>query len=289
MLKENPKKRRWTSNEDEQLRAAVTRAEASGEPNWRQVAQEALAGGRSSEACWQRWESVLKQGLRKGPWTKDEDQVVRTVVERMGGADSVQWSEVATHVPGRQGKQVRERWQNHLDPSLTKASWSEGDDMLLYSLQAMLGNKWTEIARAFGGRSENQVKNRWNSKQRKLNSGERSPGGGDQPTAPPTSPVAVPGAPAFGAGEGKENVALVGQGACTAVCDGTRTVANQESSRAFLTSKINFSKALRAASHGDTDIEEASKALLHIHTSPLQGDTLEFFPVPTTPLEASCT
>lgn len=68
---------------------------------------------------------------------------------------------------------MRERWQNHLDPQLSKEPWEEAEDQLLISLQAVMGNKWSEIARAFQGRSENSVKNRWNSKQRKSLAAER--------------------------------------------------------------------------------------------------------------------
>lgn len=76
----------------------------------------------------------------------------------MGGAMNVKWSTVAESLPGRLGKQVRERWQNHLDPALTKEPWDEEEDQLLISLQAVMGNRWSEIARAFAGRSENSVR-----------------------------------------------------------------------------------------------------------------------------------
>jgi len=165
-----PKTGRWTKSEDAMLRQAV---DDYGAKNWKQISDEAFHGLRSDVQCLHRWQKVLKPGLRKGQWVKDEDDIVRDLVAKMGGAAHVKWSSVAEHLPGRLGKQVRERWQNHLDPSLTKEPWAEAEDQLLISLQALMGNRWSEIARAFVGRSENSVKNRWNSKQRRSLAQER--------------------------------------------------------------------------------------------------------------------
>jgi len=160
----SPKTGRWTKHEDELLRQAVTEY---GPKNWKRISDAAFDGLRTDVQCLHRWQKVLKPGLKKGQWTEEEDKIVREEVARMGGAANVKWSSVAMHLPGRLGKQVRERWQNHLDPCLTKEPWAEEEDQLLISLQAVMGNRWSEIARAFTGRSENSVKNRWNSKQRK--------------------------------------------------------------------------------------------------------------------------
>ena len=70
--------------------------------------------------CLHRWNKVLKPGLVKGPWLKSEDDVVLSMVSEYGLAN-VKWSLIAAKRPGRIGKQCRERWFNHLDPSLTKS------------------------------------------------------------------------------------------------------------------------------------------------------------------------
>lgn len=67
----------------------------------------------------------------------------------------------------RLGKQCRERWFNHLDPTLKKGKWTAEEDRVILELQKKLGNKWCEISKSLPGRSENATKNRWNSRARK--------------------------------------------------------------------------------------------------------------------------
>jgi len=96
----------------------------------------------------------------KGPWSKEEDELLASLVAEYGAK---KWSVIAEKVPGRIGKQCRERWLNHLDTSVKKTPWSEAEDALLLDTQKRLGNRWCEIARLLPGRPENSVKNRFNS------------------------------------------------------------------------------------------------------------------------------
>jgi len=145
------------------------------------------------------------------PWTVEEDEAVRAAVASYGVR---QWPLVAACCPGRTGKQCRERWHNHLDTAVKKEPWSVREERMLIELQAKFGNQWAVLAKYMQGRTDNAIKNHFNSVLRRGESiGHLREPDGSLPSAFPGG--VVPEAPPSWQVTASSSSALVGGAAVT--------------------------------------------------------------------------
>ncbi|KAL2485528.1 myb domain protein [Abeliophyllum distichum] len=100
--------------------------------------------------------------LKKGPWTSSEDAILIEYVTKHGEGN---WNAVQKHSGlARCGKSCRLRWANHLRPDLKKGAFTPEEEHRIIELHVKMGNKWARMAAELPGRTDNEIKNYWNTR-----------------------------------------------------------------------------------------------------------------------------
>ncbi|KAJ3685433.1 hypothetical protein LUZ61_014597 [Rhynchospora tenuis] len=115
-----------------------------------------------------------KANVKKGPWSPEEDAKLKTYIEKYGTGGN--WIALPQKIGlKRCGKSCRLRWLNYLRPNIKHGGFSEEEDRIILSLYISIGSRWSIIAAQLPGRTDNDIKNYWNTRLKKKLLGKQLP------------------------------------------------------------------------------------------------------------------
>ncbi|XP_047326787.1 transcription repressor MYB6-like [Impatiens glandulifera] len=103
--------------------------------------------------------------VKKGPWSEEEDTKLVDYIREHGHGN---WRALPKRAGlNRCGKSCRLRWNNYLRPEIKRGNFSDEEEQIIVKLHSILGNKWSKIATELSGRTDNEIKNYWNTHLKK--------------------------------------------------------------------------------------------------------------------------
>lgn len=156
-IKKIKNQKKWTREEDELL---IILAEKYNEKHWKEISKRFQK--KNSLQCFSRYKRI-RPGIIKGSWKKEEDFKILDLVNKYGKS----WSKISKLLSTRNGKQIRDRFINVLDPEIRKGKFTEEEDRKLITLFQQNGPKWATIAKYYPNRTADMIKNRFHSSIKK--------------------------------------------------------------------------------------------------------------------------
>ncbi|GBG24495.1 Transcription factor MYB3R-2 [Hondaea fermentalgiana] len=140
----------WSEHDDELLFSLVRK---HGKGNWKKLAE--FIPGKTATQCSQRWRKALDPDIIKGKWSSEEDKKLRDAVAAYGP----KWRKIASVIPGRTGKQCRDRYTSRLRPEIRKiGNWTAEEDSIILKAHNELGNRWAAIQKLVPDRAWYSIK-----------------------------------------------------------------------------------------------------------------------------------
>lgn len=156
-IKKVRKQKKWTKEEDDKLIKLVRKHR---EKNWKVISKQFK--NKDALQCFSRYKRI-RPGISRGSWKPEEDQQILDLVDQYGK----EWSKIARIMVTRNGKQIRDRFINVLDPAVNRAKFTHEEDLHILKLFKQMGPKWASMTQYFDRRSADMIKNRFYSSIKK--------------------------------------------------------------------------------------------------------------------------